>query len=301
MPALPAQLESKLSLWESDRALLEADQFARRVEIQDDLDRLFLERPFIDRHFIAPAFHPDSTPHLDSSDLRQRARALHLKFESVNSDLFASIRRQIQAGACPPQFASILHNLAAPPRGLAYDYLDDLVAGVFQFNPPAEEPRALSSDSVFYQPTPARHIFHMIAAAALRNTDTLIDLGSGLGHVPLLVSICTGASSIAIELDPIWVACATKCSEALNLGNVTFLAQDALQADLSSGTVFYLYTPFTGSTLSAVLESLRNQSSLRPIRICTFGPCTLTLREQVWLRPLTPPATDQITIFVPRT
>lgn len=290
MTALPAQLESKLSLWESDPALLEADQFARRLEIQDDLDRLFIE----------PALHPDSTQHLDSSDLRQRARALNLKFESINSDLFASIRRQIQTGACPPQFTSILHNLTTPPRGLAYDYLDDLVAGVFQFNPPAEEPRALSSDSVFYQPTPARHIFHLITAAALRNTDTLIDLGSGLGHVPLLVSICTGASSIGIELDPTLAACAAKCSEALNQRNVTFHAQDARQADLSSGNVFYLYTPFTGSTLSAVLESLRNQSSLRPIRICIFGPGTLTLREQVWLKPITPPATDQITIFVPR-
>jgi hypothetical protein len=290
MPALPSQLESILSLWEADPALLDADRFTRRVEIQDELDRLFTDADL----------GPDSTEHFDTPDLSQRARALHLKFESINGNLFASVRRQIQAGACPAEFASILQTLATPPRGLAYDYLDDLIAGVFQFDPPSEEPRALSSDAVFYQPTPARHIFHLITAAALSHTDTFIDLGSGLGHVPLLVSICTGATSIGIELDPAWIASAVKCATTLNLRNLTFLAEDARHADLSRGTVFYLYTPFTGSALAAVLDSLRIQSALRPIRICTFGPCTLVLREQVWLKPLTPAATDQIAIFVPR-
>lgn len=296
MHAPPRQLESKLSLWESEPALLESHQFARRVEIQDDLDRLFL-----DRLFIAPALHPDSTNHLGSPDLRQRARALHLKFESVNSDLFALIRRQIQANVCPSQFTSILHNLATPQRGPAYDYLDDLLAGVFQFDPPAEEPRALSADSVFYQPTPARHIFHLITAAALSDTDTLIDLGSGLGHVPILASICTGAASIGVELDPALVATAAKCTATLNLRKVSFLPQDARQADLSSGTVFYLYTPFTGATLEAVLDSLRIQSSLRLIRICAFGPCTHTFAQQTWLRASGVPDPEQISIFVPRT
>jgi len=273
-----------LSMWESDKTLLESGQFARRIAIQEELDCSVY----------------DAAPRAPNSFLC-RARTLATTLESINDNLFTSIRSQIKAGVCPAEFEPILRDLAIPPRGLAYDYLDDLLAGVFQFDPPAEEPRALSSDSVFYQPTPARHIFHMITAAALRSTDTLIDLGSGLGHVPLLVSICTGATSIGIELDPTWIASAAKCTAALNLHNVTLLTQDARHADLSSGSVFYLYTPFTGSTLSAVLESIRNQSSLRSIRVCTFGPCTLTLREQVWLRPLTPPATDQITIFVPRT
>ena len=286
MRAHPSQLESILALWESDTGLLESDNFARRVAIQDDLDRLFPDEPL----------HPDS-----SHNLINRARALHLKLESVNTKLFASIRRQIQTGTCPSEFSSILHTLTIPPRGLAYDYLDDLISGVLQFQPPTEPLRALHSESVFYQPTPARHIFHLISSAAITKADTLIDLGSGLGHVPLLASICTGASSIGIELDPTWIASAAQCANTLNLRNVTFLAQDARQADLTRGTVFYLYTPFTGSTLQSVLNLLRTEASLRPIRIGTFGPCTLVLCEEAWLKPLTPPAADQITIFVPCT
>jgi hypothetical protein len=266
-----------LSLWESDTGLLESDNFARRVAIQDDLDRLFPDEPL----------YPDS-----SRNLIDRARALHLKLESANTELFASIRRQIQAGTCPSEFSSILHTFTIPPRGLAYDYLDDLISGVLQFQPPTEPLRPLHSESVFYQPTPARHIFHLISSAAITKADTLIDLGSGLGHVPLLASICTGASSIGIELDPAWIASAAKCANALNLRNVNFLAQDARQADL------YLYTPFTGSTLQSVLNLLRTQASLSPIRIGTFGPCTLVLCEEIWLKPLTPPVADQISLFV---
>jgi hypothetical protein len=297
MSAPPGQLESLLFEWESDETLLDSAHFARRIGIQDELDRIFT----------GEVLHPNSSPgfanaNRTNSDLSSRARALHLKLESINLELFNSIRRQIQTGTCPTEFLPLLRDPSTEaPRGLAYDYLDDLIAGVLQFKPPIEEPRPLSPDSVFYQPTPARHIFHLITAAAITSADTFIDLGSGLGHVPLLASICTGATAIGIELDPIWITSAINCAATLNLRNVIFLAQDVREADLSSGTVFYLYTPFTGSTLASVLESLCNQSTQRPIRICTFGPCTLAVGNEPWLRPIIPPVSDQITVFLPRT
>jgi hypothetical protein len=269
-------------MWESDRTLLEPDQFARRSAIQDELNRLFTE---------------DNLPGNFGQHLSNRARALATKLDSSNDDLFTSIRSHIKSGLCPAEFASILRDLATPPSGLAYDYLDDLISGVLQFEPPLAEPHPLGPDSVFYQPTPARHIFHLIAAASIKTEDTLIDLGSGLGHVPLLVSICTGATSIGIELDPTWNAIAKTCVANLNLRNVSFLTENALNTDLSSGTVFYLYTPFTSATLATVLESLRDQAKLRPIRICTFGPCTLELAQQTWLRSSSDPDPQQITVF----
>jgi hypothetical protein len=234
-----------------------------------------------------------------STQILTRARTLSARLDSANAELYNSIRTQIQNGICPAEFLPFLRAPSIAPGGLDYDHLDDLVSGVLEFEPPAEEPRVLGSESVFYQPTPARHIFHLISAASITRADTLVDLGSGLGHVPLLASVCTGASAIGIEIDPLWIATATNCTRNLNLRNVTFLAQDARLADLSTGTVFYLYTPFTGSTLSSVLESLRNQASLRPIRICTFGPCTFEVSNQKWLNPVPPPATDQVTVFIP--
>jgi hypothetical protein len=281
LPSL-SQLDAALAHWESDKTVLESAHFASRMAILDELD------PYLSDPAALPA-----------RDLLGRARTLATKIESINNEFFKSIRHQIQNGTRPEEFTAILRHLTTPPRGLAYDYLDDLLAGVFQFEPPSEEPRPLASDSVFYQPTPARHIFHLITAASITRDDTAIDVGSGLGHVPLLTSICTGATSIAVELDPAWNASATRCATALNLSNVSFLTQDAREADLSSGTVFYLYTPFIGSTLASVLDSLRIQASQRPIRICTFGPCTIAVTNQPWLNPATPPVIDQITVFIP--
>lgn len=286
MPVRSAQLESMLSLWESDRALLDPNTFQRRAAVQTELERLFTDE----------ASQSDST-----RDLILRARSFQARLESINNDFFGAIRLEIQAGRCPREFTSLLSTASAPPRGLAYDHFDDLLTGVFHFDPPSEEPRALNPDFVFYQPTPARHIFHLISAAAITETDTLIDLGSGLGHVPLLVSSCTGATSIGIELDPSLIASAAKCAAALNLTSVSFHAQNAEQADLSAGTLYYLYTPFTGATLVTVLDHLHIQATHRPIRICAFGPCTLTIAQQPWLRTTAPPATDQITVFTPCT
>ena len=51
------------------------------------------------------------------------------------------------------------------------------------------------------------------------------------------------------------------------------------------GTLFYLYTPFAGSILRAVLAALAAQARQRPIRVCTFGPCVRTIAQERWLDP----------------
>src|SRR6201999_1757176 len=127
---------------------------------------------------------------------------------------------------------------------------------------------------VAYQPTPARHIFDLIRRTKLDAEDVFIDLGSGLGHVPLLIATCTKARAIGIELEPPYVECARRCARELNLTNANFLSEDVRETDLSSGTVFYLYTPFRGAILRTVLDQLHAQAKKLAIRVCTFGPCT---------------------------
>ena len=72
---------------------------------------------------------------------------------------------------------------------------------------------------------------------------------------------------------------------------------DVRAADLSHGTVFYLYTPFSGAILRDVLNSLRQEAVKREIRICTFGPCTQVVAEEQWLSVIGVLETDQIAIF----
>ena len=138
-----------------------------------------------------------------------------------------------------------------------------------------------------------------MTASALSAADVLVDLGSGLGHVPMLASMLTGVQGLGIEVEAAYVASAQECAQSLHLSRVRFIHEDARAADLSSGTVFYLYSPFTGSILADVLERLRKESTRRPIRICTLGPCTCTLAQEAWLQANALPHPGQVTIFHP--
>jgi SAM-dependent methyltransferase len=179
----------------------------------------------------------------------------------------------------------------------SYDYLDELISGVLQFEEPSPEIVQLELEMVSYQPTPARHIFDLIRRAALTERDFLIDLGSGLGHVTLMAAICSCANCTGIEVEPSYGDCARKSARSLNLNNARFIQGDARAAHLSSGTVFYLYTPFNGAILRDVLNSLRQEAARREIRICTFGPCAPVVAEEPWLSALGPLEIERLAVF----
>ncbi len=184
-----------------------------------------------------------------------------------------------------------------PIACFGYDYWDELLSGILQLREPGEPLRRPDPEMVFYQPTPARHILRLISASGLSERDTLVDLGSGLGHVPLLASMLTGASSQGIEVEAAYVASAAECARNLQLSRVEFLCGDARTADLTGGTVFYLYSPFTGSILADVLRRLRNESLARAIKVCSFGPCTHTVAKEGWVKAVTPVDPRQIAVF----
>jgi hypothetical protein len=235
-----------------------------------------------------------------------RAEALAARLDAANLDLYRSIHREILSGHKP----QLLQQLVNPPKpepqsdfapsGLSFDYLDDLIAGILQLEEPSAGHQHPGGEMVFYQPTPARHIFHLLAETALGADDILLDLGSGLGHVPLMAAICTTARAIGIEREPAYVQCARQCAAELGLTNAAFIEADVRDADLSRGTVFYLYTPFTGGMLASVLQLLRDEAQHRPIRIATFGPCTLAAAEETWLEAVSTPQPSRVTLFQAR-
>ncbi len=283
---MTSELHDPIEQLEADPSLFDPDQLLKRIEALDDLDT----------HFGIPDANasPDRTPIL------ARANCLRAKLEFANAAIYNSIRHQIQQGIPP---SHLLHwiercsgNINTPHPGLAYDILDELISGVLEARDPDIAPLRLP-EMVLYQPTPARHILQLIHLSVLSASDTLIDLGSGIGHVPILASILTAAQCIGIEAEQAYVATARECATSLRLSRVTFLHQDATDANMSGGTVFYLYTPFTGNTLKTVLKKLHNVSTERPITVCTLGPCTPTVAAESWLAPTTTPDPDRITIF----
>lgn len=171
---------------------------------------------------------------------------------------------------------------SSPRRG--YDELDLLVSAVLLEVPAPPASRALEPGMVQYQPTPARIVFALLDEARVTGDDVFVDIGSGLGQVPMLANLLTGATAVGIEREPAYCEFARRCATALNLSNVTYWNGDARAADYSAGTVFFLYTPVTGELLQAVLERIRIDTLTRAIKVLTYGPCTEAIARLPWLK-----------------
>ncbi len=282
-------LQSLIVRLEKDTVLSEPAQLRERLEALDRLDA-YLPRVLQE----AVGF---------DQELSRRAEAIREGFERMNADLFEGIRHDIQRGRRPhgllrwvssPMPSAPLH---ASANGMGYDFLDELITGVFRLEEPEDEHISRDPERLFYQPTPARHIFSLIRLTGPTRNDVFLDLGSGLGHVPMMVSICTASRSIGVELEAPYVQRAQQCAPGLNLDQVTFIHSDAREADLSEGTIFYLYTPFMGSILSAVLARLGNEAAARQIRIACHGPCAPVVACEPWLVATTPLDPGAITVF----
>ncbi len=286
-------LQSLILRLEKDILLSEPAQLRERLEALDRLDAYI---PGV----------PQEAVGFDQ-ELSRRAEAIRKRFERMNADLFEGIRHDIQRGRRPHDLLRWVSSplpsepLHASANGMGYDFIDELITGVFRLEEPDDEHISRDPEKLFYQPTPARHIFSLIHLTGLTPNDVFVDLGSGLGHVPMMVSICTASRSIGVELQAPYVQRAQQCALGLNLDRVTFIHSDARKADLSEGTIFYLYTPFMGSVLSAVLARLRNEAAARQIRIACHGPCTPVVASEPWLVATTPPDPHAITVFRSRT
>ena len=300
-------LERLVRQVEEEPSLLEPDRLRERLEALDRLDAYLAFLPDVPDAPDVPDV-PEAVLGVESKDaeLSLRARAVCARLEAANGELYEAIRGEIQRGRGADALLRWVHSQERDAGGgagnsvgggVGYDYLDEMVSGVLQFEEPDAGDVAREPEMVFYQPTPARHIFDFIGVAGLTAEDVVVDLGSGLGHVPLLVSICTGASSVGIELEAAYVERARQCAQRLNVKKATFLCEDARVADLSRGTVFYLYTPFVGAILRDVLERLKREAAGRRIRVCTYGPCTAVVAEETWLEAVAAPEMDRIVLF----
>ena len=295
MPIKEANLDRLRTLIlevENDSSLDQPSHLRQRIEVLDQLEAyLFRSIP--------------SSLALDCSEaaICRQVTELQAKLEMANSAVFAAIRGDIRRGDGTSGLLKWLPSLSEREHAIetagyeGYDYLDELIIGVLQFEETGTIIVQPTAEMVYYQPTPARHIFDLLKRTALTEDDVLVDIGSGLGHVPMLTSIFTKARSIGIELEPAYVDCARQAADSLNLSRVTFIRQDVRLADLNNGTVFYLYTPFTGAILRVTLELLRRQAKRRPIRICAFGPCTSTIAAEDWVDVIGVVRPDRISIF----
>src|SRR5262249_47056312 len=114
----------------------------------------------------------------------------------------------------------------------------------------------------------------MIDRAPIRAGDELVDIGAGLGRVPILVHLLTGARTRGVEIQAHLVARARRCCAELGITGASFVHADAAEAALD-GSVLFLYAPCNGALLRRVLERIAIAAEAaaatraRPLVVCT--------------------------------
>jgi hypothetical protein len=281
------EIRSYIEETEKNSLLYEEKNFDDRMEALDFLEFRVMDQDQVEEP-LQNTIHPNQL-----IQLKNRAEKLKSELEEIDLNLFKKLRENIRAKKYTGEdFKNLVKEYVDFDLGdskhqqeAGYDNLDVFINGLFPFQSIPEQTKDLEPEMVYYQKTPARIVFELVEKTHFSEKDVFFDLGSGLGQAAILVNLLTGVTVRGIEFEPAFCDYARDCVEGLNLPDVKFINTDARNADYSEGTVFFMYTPFSGKILQEVLDMLRKEALLRKIRIITYGPCTAQVTLQNWLHP----------------
>ncbi|HEX8698839.1 MAG TPA: methyltransferase domain-containing protein [Myxococcaceae bacterium] len=136
-----------------------------------------------------------------------------------------------------------------------------------------------------YLPSPVDTLLRVIDGAKVGPDDVFVDVGSGLGRATVLTHFLTGASAIGVEIQPELVRSSRELASRLNAERVSVVEGDAaeLTGSITTGSVFFLYCPFSGERLDRVMGDLEVIAQTREIRVCSVD---LPLPSCSWLTPV---------------
>jgi len=132
------------------------------------------------------------------------------------------------------------------------------------------------TDSNPYQGADYRNIRRVVRVLTPDRDDLVYDLGCGKGRVVCVFARLPVRGVVGIDLDP------ALCDVArINAGclrgrrsPVEIRCEDATLADLSDGTIYFMYNPFGANTMRTVLEKIKGSLSTNPrrVRIVYYNP-----------------------------
>ena len=234
----------------------------------DAIEQLTTSADVGDRAFAASVL--SIRGHLDDSE---RIGALYERLRGRSRSHHEEDRRRIREGTLDRE--AFKARLLATPLATRDHVLEEILDIAY---PPLVEPPQ-RPDAIPYCPSGLAEIQFMLANAGLGPRSTFVDLGSGLGKVPMLVALLTGARAYGVELDPDLVHRARSAAHALGLDSVRFIEGDIRNVPLPPADVYYMYIPLTDS--APVVERLMSCAADR--RMLLFSQA-LNLTKHPWLR-----------------
>ncbi|MCZ6876098.1 MAG: class I SAM-dependent methyltransferase [bacterium] len=278
----PDILEARLTAFERNTDLFSEGNFATRAIALDSIQQIYQ---------LLHLYQRDAQWGRHLKTLRQQAKALEVRLRQADEVFFQTLRGQIRSGGHSAATLRQLfdrHTRYRPGRlgqvHRGYDALDALLHGLLRAEQAPATVQRHDVEMILYEPTPARAILDLVDQVPLNADDVFYDLGAGLGHVAILVHLLTGARARGVEIETAYCEHARRCAKELGLSQVHVVNRDARNVDYTDGTVFFMYTPFTGTLLDTVLATLSRVARHHPITLCTHGACTFEMARQTWLR-----------------
>jgi SAM-dependent methyltransferase len=156
--------------------------------------------------------------------------------------------------------------------------------------PPRAESAHLTrfQDLVHYEPIDYLLIHKYLKPVRTQPTDVFVDIGCGEGRPLCYFARRNLAKCIGVEIDAELAQKAQANASRLRgrKAEITVWVGDAVEADYSEGTIFWLLNPFGAQTLGAVLERIERTLVTRPRRIqLVYGnpEHEAVLRSAQWL------------------
>lgn len=237
----------------------------------EELDRLARRADVADRAFAC------GVARLRAVEDGARARALLEVARQRALDDHAALRAAIAEGRV--RGGAFRDALERVPLAIRDAWVEEVLDVA---HPPLDEVE-LDRELVPYVPSGVAEILHALDATGLSPDATLVDLGAGMGKVVLLAALLTGARARGVELDARLVAAGTTAAAALRLDRVTMVRGDAREIDAGPADVVFLYVPFTGDVLRAVLDRLEPAARSRRAFVCASP---LDRARHPWLVPV---------------
>lgn len=236
----------------------------------------------------AQMFRDGPTPQLTA--LHQQVEEVKASLEEQQTEFLRHLWRQVSNSPEPVQeFQAQLARYTAWPTPQTARQQEHLETFLMRYLIPWPIPDPAiqrEPDMVGYHPTPVGILLDLVEQADFRTDDVFYDIGTGLGHVVILVHLLTGIHAQGVEIDPAYCQYAQRLVDELHLSVVEFFNADARYVDYTDGSMFFLYTPFKDALLHEVLQKIRHDTQGRNIQLYTLGPCTLQIAEQNWLHRL---------------
>ncbi len=151
-------------------------------------------------------------------------------------------------------------------------------------------------EMIQYVATSADQFAATIMTLPLTQHDLFVDLGSGLGRLPILASLLTGAEAVGIEYQRCFCDAAHEYAENLHLNQVSFINDDFRNVDLAGASVVFAFDPCVGAMRNSLIEKLRKQARHKPLTVLALGQIGELLSNQSWIysNPLNHPDEIQI-------